>query len=63
MDLSHPQRPGIQPAPLRVTTFNTQNGTETSLTTIEDGDTVISTAEAVDGEPRLFFRQRTAEAP
>ncbi len=29
----------------------------------EGGETIISTVEAVDGQLRLFFRQRTAEAP
>jgi len=35
-DLSRPARTGIQPAPLRVATFNTKNGTGTSLTTLRE---------------------------
>lgn len=45
IDLSRPHHPGIQPAALRVTTFNTRSGTGTSLTTFRDnylnGDHVI----------------------
>lgn len=45
LDLSRPSRPGIQPAPLRVTTFNTKSGTASNLTTFRDnylnGDHVI----------------------
>lgn len=36
IDLSRPRHPGIQPAALRVTTFNTRSGTGTSLTTFRD---------------------------
>lgn len=36
MDLSRPSRPGIQPAPLRVVTFNARSGNGTNLASLRD---------------------------
>ena len=38
-------------------------GSDVVETAAEAGETVISTVETIDGQPRLFFRQRTTEAP
>jgi len=54
MDLSHPLRPGIQPAPLRVATFNTQSGNGSTLASFRDnylnGEHVICLQEVQEAD-------------